>query len=267
MRRAFPFTLLLTFLVPLSAISQDFAIDQLEASPRHHEWVDVNSGDRMVNCFVVYPEKAEKTLAVIVIHENRGLTDWVRSFADQLAEKGFLAITPDLLSGYPGDYKKTGDYPTTDEAKKALYQLDPAQITLDLEAVQKYIANDASCNGKTMVMGFCWGGSQSFRFATNNEKIKAAFVFYGSPPKTEEEIQKIKSPVYGFYGENDQRINATIPLTEEWMKKNKKTYDYVIYDGAGHAFMRRGDDPEGSAENVKARDDSWKRIMKILKGL
>jgi carboxymethylenebutenolidase len=245
---------------------QDFAVKQLEDSPRHHEWVDVKSGDRQVNCFVVYPEKAEKTLSVIVIHENRGLTDWVRSFADQLAAAGYLAIAPDLLSGYAGEFKKTSDYPTTDDAKKALYQLDPEQITKDLEAVQQYISQDASSNGKTLVMGFCWGGSQSFRFATNNNKISAACVFYGSPPKSEAQIQRIEAPVYGFYGENDQRINATIPQTEEWMKKHDKTYDYEIYKGAGHAYMRRGDDPEGSAENKKARDDSWKRIKKLLQG-
>ena len=113
-------------------------------------------------------------------------------------------------------------------------------------------------------MGFCWGGSQTFRFAANNSEIVASLVFYGSAPDNLEDISRISAPVYGFYGENDQRINATIPETEELMKKAGKTYKYEIYDGAGHAFMRRGDDPSGSEENRKARNDSWNRIKMIL---
>jgi carboxymethylenebutenolidase len=248
-----------------TVIAQDFAVDQLERSPRHHEWVYVAYGDRTVHGFVAYPEVPESTPAVIVIHENRGLTDWVRSFTDQLAEAGYLAIAPDLLSGFLPEFDKTSDFGTSDDAKKALYTLDPGQITKDLKAVYKYISKVPACNGEVVVIGFCWGGSQSFRFATNNDKIKAAMVFYGSPPETLEEIKRISAPVYGFYGENDQRINATIPGVNVWMNNSGKTYDYTIYEGAGHAYMRRGDDPNGSADNKKARDDSWVRIKQILK--
>lgn len=257
----------LSFCTLLFANAQEFAVKQLESSPRHQEWVKVPSGEREVNCFVVYPEIPEKTTVVIVIHENRGLTDWVRSFADQLAGEGYITIAPDMLSDFEAEIKSTADFPTPDKARNAIYQLDPKQIEKDLNAVQTFAANLDAGNGKTVVAGFCWGGSQSFRFATYNNKIEAALVFYGSAPKSEKEIKKIKVPVYGFYGGNDARINIGIEKTEELMRKVNKTYNYKIYEGAGHGYMRQGDDPEGSEPNKKARDESWERIINILEEL
>jgi carboxymethylenebutenolidase len=247
--------------------AQDFALDQLKNSPRHYEWVEVKSGNRVVHSFVAYPEKSENTVAVIVIHENRGLTDWVRSIADQLAGIGYIAVAPDLLSGFSPEADRTSDFSNSDEARNAVYRLNAEQITADLSSVQRYVAGIPASNGKVAVMGFCWGGSQTFRFATNNSEIIASLVFYGSAPDNFEDINRISAPVYGFYGENDQRINATIPQTEEMMKKAGKTYEYEIYDGAGHAFMRHGDDPTGSEENKKARNDAWKRVKIILENL
>lgn len=254
----------LTVLTTSPLIAQEFAREQLEQSPRHHEWVQVEYDNRTVHSFVAYPEHSENTLAVIVIHENRGLSDWVRSFADQVAEAGYLAIAPDMLSGFDENHSRTSDFSSSDDARDAIYQLDADQITSDLEAVREYIANAPSSNGTTVVAGFCWGGSQTFRFATNSDEIEAAYVFYGSPPDDAEMIRNITAPVYGFYGENDQRINATIPQTEKVMAGYNLTYDYVIYDGAGHAFMRAGDDPDGSTSSEKARDDAWERFMKLL---
>lgn len=247
--------------------SQDYALDQLEKSPRHHEWVKVKSGDRDLHAFVAFPEVSEKTLSVIVIHENQGLTDWVRSFADQLASKGYLVIAPDLLSGYSESYDKTSDFPSSDEARKGIYNLDQDQVTSDLKAVKEFIKKQPSASGKVVVAGFCWGGSQSFRLATNDAEIKAALVFYGSPPSNQEDINKISAPVYGFYGENDQRINSTIEPTAEMMKKAGKTYDYRIYKGVGHAYMRRGDDPAVEEAFKVAKEESFTRIVNILSGI
>src|SRR4051794_36784690 len=81
------------------ATAQDWAKAKLDKSPRHYEWVDVTNGSRKVHSFIVYPEVSNKAIAVIVIHENKGLTDWVRSVADQFAAAGYIAIAPDLLSG------------------------------------------------------------------------------------------------------------------------------------------------------------------------
>jgi carboxymethylenebutenolidase len=115
------------------------------------------------------------------------------------------------------------------------------------------------------VCGFCWGGGQAFSFATHNKDIKAAYVFYGSPPTQERDMERIACPVYGFYGENDNRINATIPKAKEMMKSAGKTYEPVIYDGAGHGFMRAGEAPDANDANKKARNDAWKRWKELLK--
>jgi len=202
-----------------------------------------------------------------VIHENRGLTDWVRSLADQVAGAGYLAIAPDMLSYFSSEYQKTSDFESSDAARSAIYQLEQEQVTADLNAVQNYVAELPACNGKTVVMGFCWGGSQSFRFATDNADIKAALVFYGTAPTTAAEIEDIEAPVYGFYGENDERVNATIPETETSMEKAGNTYKYEIYDDAGHAFMRQGDDPDGSEGNKEARNKAWERMKRILSNI
>lgn len=249
------------------AFTQDFALQQLEDSPRHHEWVKVQDGDRTIHSFVAYPEVSENALSVIVIHENRGLTDWVRSFTDQLAAEGYIAIAPDLLSEYDSEHHRTSDFTSSDAARDAIYDLDPGRITRDLNAVQEYILSDPSSDGRIVVAGFCWGGSQSFRYATHAEGLSSALVFYGSAPDDEERIEKISAPVYGFYGGNDQRINATVPGTEKLMDKYGKMYEYRIYDNAGHGYMRTGDNPDGEKANVTARNQSWEWIRKILGGL
>lgn len=258
------FTATFLIIICLFAEAQDFAILQLDDSPRHHEWVEVKSDGRTIHSFVAYPENSENTQTVIVIHENRGLTDWVRSFADQLAEAGYLAIAPDLLSGFSPAMEKTSDFENSDEARDAIYELDAIQVTNDLNAVFEYIKNVPASNGQVAIIGFCWGGSQTFRYASHNPELKAALVFYGTAPEEQETINKIDVPVYGFYGENDQRVNSTISGTEEMMKKAENKYDYKIYSGAGHAYMRQGDDPEADKDSKKARDESWERIKEIL---
>jgi carboxymethylenebutenolidase len=253
-----------SFIIAIAASAQDWAKAKLEKSPRHQEWVEVKNGNRTVHSFVIYPEVKDKAAVVIVIHENKGLTDWVRSAADQFAAAGYIAIAPDLLSGSGGN-AKTSDFKDVDSATAAIYKLPPDQVTADLNAVAKYAASIPAANGKLAVAGFCWGGAQAFRFPTNNKDVKAALVFYGTGPDKEEDIKRINCPVYGFYGGADNRINATIPKSKELMKAAGKTYEPVTYDGAGHGFMRAGEEPDAKPENRKARDEAWTRIKDILK--
>jgi carboxymethylenebutenolidase len=256
--------LIASFLITSGLMAQDYAMEQLENSPRHHEWVDVEYDGRTVHSFVAYPETNEETLAVIVIHENRGLNTWARSFTDQVAEAGYIAIAPDLLSGFSDEYERTTDFPTSDAARDALYTLNPEQITQDLHAVREYISKIPASTGTVVVAGFCWGGSQTFRYATNSDQPEAFMVFYGSAPDDPEAVQQISAPVYGFYGENDQRINSGIPAIEELMNEYGKTYDYEIYEGAGHAFMRAGDDPNADEASKEARNAAWDRLKGLL---
>ncbi|MCI0447670.1 dienelactone hydrolase family protein [bacterium] len=259
--------IVLFLFVVLPVFSQEYVKQRLEKSPRHSEWVDVKNGNRAIHSFVVYPQSKEKATAVIVIHENRGLTDWVRGVADQVAETGYIAIAPDLLSGMGPKGGNTSDFADEDAAREGIYKLEQPQVTSDLNAVADYVIKLPASNGKLAVAGFCWGGGQTLRFATNRPDLKAAFVFYGSFEHTKEDIARIKSPVYGFYGGNDERIGATIPGTTEQMKAAGKTYEPVTYEGAAHGFMRSGEDPAGPAADKDARTkalERWKNLLKKI---
>lgn len=247
------------------AAAQEFARQRLEKSPRHQEWVAIKYGERVVHSFLVFPEVKDKAPAVVVIHENQGLTDWVRGVADQLAATGYIAIAPDLLSGAGPKGGKTSDFPDGSAAREAISGLSPDQVTADLNAVADHAAKLPASTGKVAVAGFCWGGGQSFRFATNRADLVAAFVFYGPGPDSKEAIARIRAPVYGFYGGNDARINATVPKTAELMKEAGKTFQPVTYDGAGHGFMRSGEQPDASEANRKAREEAWVRWKDLLK--
>jgi len=245
--------------------AQDHVKQRLDKSPRHHEWVAVKAGARTVHAFIAFPEVKGKVPAVVVIHENRGLVDWVRSVADQLAEAGYIAIAPDMLSGMAPGGGKTSDFPDGDAARQAFQKLTPEQITSDLNAVADHVAKLPASNGKVAVAGFCWGGRQSFLFATNRPTLAAAFVFYGNGPDSKEAIARIKAPVYGFYGGADARVTETVPKSAELMKEAGKTYESVIYEGAGHGFMRSGEEPNATEANKNARDEGWARWKALLK--
>lgn len=248
-----------------AAFAQDWAKQSLEKSPRHQEWVQLKHDNRTVQAFIVYPEVKSKAPAVVVIHEIFGLTDWARSVADQLAAQGYIAIAPDLLSEFGPHAGRTSDFSSIDAAREAVSKLDPDVVTKDLNAAADYVKKLPSSNGKIAVAGFCWGGGQSFRFATNRKDLSAAFVFYGPPPK---DFASITAPVYGFYGGNDARIDATIPATQDAMKQAGKKYEPVTYEGAGHGFMRAGEDPSDTNDaNKKARAEAWQRWLSLLKNM
>lgn len=238
--------------------------DELSDSSRHHEWVTLQNGDREFEAFVAYPETSEKAKSVIVIHENRGLNDWARLFADKLASEGYLVIAPDLISNTVEGKKRTTDFENSDAAREAIYDLDKEQVIGDLDAAYNYIKQNKASTGEVAVVGFCWGGSQTFRYATNNPEISSAHVFYGTGPKDMEEIQKISAPVYGYYGGNDNRVNSSIEETETMMEEAGKTYEYVIYENAGHAFMRQGHEENANPGNKKAHDRAWSRLLELL---
>jgi carboxymethylenebutenolidase len=288
---------------PTTFEEQDWASERLKKSPRHQAWEKIKNGNREVNSFIVFPEVNKKATAVVVIHEIFGMSPWVQSLTDQLAEAGYIAIAPDLLSGMGPKGGGTSEIVATgnNAVGQAIRDLPPDQITADLNAVADYVSKLPASNGKVVVAGYCWGGSQTFRFATNRPSLKAAFVFYGSAPTTGQQpnqtidkaaLAKISAPVYGFYAGNDMRINATLPATIEAMKEAQKKYDPVTYEGAGHGFMRAGDAPEPKAPeakgdkeadekaaadyqkaltaykaNQKARNEAWVRWKSILAAL
>ncbi len=270
------FIVLATLLTGHAASAQDWARAKVEKSPRHREWVTIPAACRggcrsepkhNVETFVVYPERKDKTPVVLVIHEIFGMTDWVEDMADTLAEAGYIAVAPDLLSGMGPNGGRSSAFPQgqgmSSPAVEAVSHLNPDQITADLNAVADYAVKIPAANGKLYVAGFCWGGGQSFRFAANRADLAAAFVFYGPPPD-KDAMARIKCPVYGFYAGNDARIGATVPDAIAGMKAAGKTYEPVTYDGAGHGFMRAGEAPDASDANRKARTDAWERWKGLM---
>jgi carboxymethylenebutenolidase len=250
-------------IAPLQA--QDWAKARLEASPRHHEYVALKHGSRTVQAFVVYPEVKGKAPAVILIHEIFGLTDWAKEMADELAGEGFIVIAPDLLSGLGPNGGGSSEFASQDAAVKAVSALDPDAVNADLDAAADYAKHIPASNGKIASAGFCWGGGKSFAFAAHRPDLSAAFVFYGPPPS---DVTTISAPVYAFYAGNDARIGATVPATVTAMKAAGKTYEPVTYDGAGHGFMRAGEDPTNTVPgNKTAREQGFSRLVTLLKQL
>ncbi len=231
------------------------ALDALKRSPRHQEWVDIKvpGATTPIKSFVVYPERKDKAGVVIVIHEIFGLSDWVRGVADQLAEDGFIAIAPDLLSGKGPNGGGTADL--GDQVTQVIRTLTPEEVVSKLNAVREYGLKLPAANGKSGVVGYCWGGNASFNYAIAQPALNAAVVYYGPSPTDVTAYANIKAPVLGLYGGNDARVNATIPTAEEHMKKTGKVYEPNIFEGAGHGFLRQQSGAEGA--NLKATEKAW----------
>ena len=234
----------------------------LEKSPRHGEWVDIKVPGKEVplRAYIVYPERADKAPVVIVIHEIFGLTDWVRGVADQLAADGFIAIAPDMLSGHGPNGGGTDSLGGQDKVVRTIRELKVTEVMADLDATREYAIKLPSASGKSAAIGFCWGGGQSFAYATAQPELNAAVVYYGTPP-SQQEMAKISAPVAGFYGGNDNRVTGTVKPTEQEMKKLNKSYSPHIYDGAGHGFLRQ----QSNSANAQAAQQAWPATIQFLR--
>ena len=236
----------------------------LEKSPRHHEWVSiaVPGSDTKLNTFVAYPERKDKAPVVIVIHEVYGLTDWIRAVADQLAGDGFIAIAPDLLSGKGPGGGGTDAFASRDDVVKAVRDLSPSQVVAMLDAVKGYGMGLPAASPKFATVGFCWGGAQSFDYATVQPGLGAAVVYYGTSPASEA-LGGIHAPVLGLYGEDDARVTTTVEPAAEKMKELGKEYVTHLYKGAGHGFLRAQDERSGA--NLEASRQAWPATIEFLK--
>ena len=241
------------------------ALAALESSPRHGEWVDIEipGSDQSINAWLVYPERADNAPAVLVVHEIYGLTDWIRGVADQLAAAGFVAIAPDLLSGKGPGGGGTDSVSTRDEVVKLVRSLTPKETISQLNLVRDHVLGLSAVSGKLASIGFCWGGMTSFAYAVAQPKLDAAIVYYGTSPDDPEVYKEINAAVLGLYGEDDARVNTTIPMAVSEMAKLGKTYEPNIYEAAGHGFLRAQEDRDGA--NMKATEQAWPRTLEFLK--
>ena len=241
--------------------SDDTARARLNASPRHGEWVKVESGGDTINAWVVYPERSDRAPVVLVIHEIYGLTDWIRSVADQLAAEGYIAIAPDILTG-KGPGGGGTESVDRDGAVALVRALDRGEVVVRLNAVAQFATSLPAAQDKWASVGFCWGGSTSFAYAAAQPNLSAAVVYYGSSPSAEA-LARIQGPVLALYGGDDARVNKTIPAAETEMKRLGKTYQPEIYEGAGHGFLRAQEAREGA--NMRASEQAWPETIGFLR--
>lgn len=243
--------------------SDDQAKVALERSPRHGEYVDVAlaSGTK-VRTWVVYPERKDKAPVVLVIHEIFGLSDWIRGVADQLAREGFLAVAPDLVTGFGPGGGGTESAASRDDVVKLVRGLTPQETKARLDAVRAWAVKLPSANGKSATIGFCWGGAASFSYAASQPELNAAVVYYGSSPDAAT-LAAVKAPVLGLYGGDDARVTATVAPAEAEMKKLGKAYEPNVYEGAGHGFLRQQEGREG--KNLAATRKAWPRTLAFLR--
>jgi len=214
----------------------------------------------------VYPERAQKAGVVLVIHDIRGMSDIARAMGDQLAQDGFIAIVPAFLSGRGPNGGGTDSLGA--DVGKTIQGLTPADVNERLTAAMEFGKKLPASNGKTAVIGFCWGGSRSFGFAAAQPALNAAVVYYGDAPGSADNTQEtalanVKAPVLGLYAGNDARIGATVPGTEAAMKKLGKSYEIHTYEGAGHGFMFAQAGAGGA--NLKAAQESWPTVLQFLR--
>jgi carboxymethylenebutenolidase len=232
----------------------------LKESSRHGEYIDIPMADgTKLNAFITFPERKDRAGVVLVIHDIRGFSDWARALADQLSQDGFIAIVPDFLSGKGPDGGGTASL--GNQVGQAIRTLTEDEVRARLDAAMAYGAKLPASNGRTGVIGFCWGGARSFGYAMHQPNLNAAVVYYGEAPGSsaesapEDTLARIKAPVLGIYAGDDARINNTLPATEAAMKKLGKNYERHHFEGSGHGFL--GGQAGRDGANLKAAQQAW----------
>lgn len=234
--------------------SGEQANDRLAASPRKAEWEVVRVGEDSVRAWVVYPEKRENAPVVIAIHDNRGMSNWIRAVADQLAADGFIAIAPDLLTMQDVPRRPDGE---SDPAavREKIRNVDQATRDRLIQAVGEWGTHLDGASSKYGVVGFCWGGSTVFAHAVAAPaSLGAVVVYYGGSPAPEQ-LSSVRAPILGLYGGDDARVNATVPPAAEALKTLGRTYETHTFAGAGHGFTRSQEGRDGA--NLEAVKQAW----------
>jgi carboxymethylenebutenolidase len=218
----------------------------------HSEYVKYTSGRDTITAYLAYPERPDPAPAVIVIHDIYGMSDRLRPAVELLAQRGFVAIGPDLLS------RRGGTSAVADSARRFIVSLHPDTVTQDLDATYAFLKTIKAVRADRIgVIGFCWGGGQSFRYATNNPRLRAFVVCYGTGPDTGA-LARIKAPGFGVYAENDARINTELTDLTAALQRARVDYQYQVYPGVGHAFLQTREKPD-------VADTAWAAIERFFR--
>jgi carboxymethylenebutenolidase len=259
------FFLTLFFFSTTSFLYPQFTPDTLNNQPetRYHK-ILIKDGDYKLNCLVFPPPDSAVSAGLIVVHEEWGITDWVISVSSQIAEKGFLVITPDLVSVITSGKDSIQDSDNEEVIRTSLLNAEQGQIEAALDKSYEYLKNNPLCNGRIAITGFSWGGTRVFHYLTENNSLAAGFIFYGRSPENNKELGRIQTPVFGIYGEYDTRINNTLGATIRKMNRLGKEFHTFIIEGGGHGFMRSGERLGATEDNIKARTAGWNKLMELL---
>ncbi len=210
-----------------------------------------------IMAYLSKPRSSGSFPGLIIIHENRGLTPHIPDVARRFANQGYVALAPDLLSRLGG----TGKFLTTDEATAAIGTLSTEGVISDLNAAFAYLQSLPEVRKDSIgVIGYCWGGGNSLLFATRNNKLGAAVVYYGPNPANIDDVANITAPVLGIYGEEDSRISMNVPALVEAMQKHNKLFEYEMYAGAAHAFFN----DTGTRYHPGAAAGAWQVTLAFL---
>ena len=194
--------------------------------------------------------------AILVIHENKGLNDWVRSVAGRLAGAGYSSLAIDLLSEQGG----TATFADPAEATAALGNRAPEDMVADLKSGIAEVQRRTP-GAKVAAIGFCMGGGLVWRLlAAGTPELAAAFPFYGPTPDNPDFSGSKDVAVLGFYGELDQRVNATEPVAKAALEKAGLVHELVTEPGANHAFFN----DTGDRYDAAAAADAWPRTQDWL---
>ncbi|MBI4785468.1 MAG: dienelactone hydrolase family protein [Chloroflexi bacterium] len=215
------------------------------------------SGSVQMSALLAKPKSGGPFPAVIVIHENRGLTDHIQDVTRRVANLGYVALGVDLLSRLGG----TPKFVAPADPTQAINSLKQEDVNADLVASVAYLKSQSFVRPKIGVVGFCWGGANSMQAALSSKDIAAAIIFYGRNPANLDDVQKLAGAVQGTYGELDQSITPGVPALEAAMKKYNKPFEYKIYPGANHAFFN----DTGPRYNEQAAKDAWARLVEFYK--
>jgi carboxymethylenebutenolidase len=234
--------------------SGETANERLAASPRRGEWAVIRAGADSVRAWVVYPARRENAPVVVAIHDNRGMSNWIRGVADQLAADGFIAIAPDLLTMQDVPRLPDGE---SDPAgvRETIGQVDQATRDRFIQAVGEWGTRLEGASAKYGIVGFCWGGSTVFAHAVAAPaSLGAVVVYYGGSPAPER-LSSVQAPILGLYGEDDARVNSTVPPAADALKALGRTFEAHTFAGAGHGFTRSQEAREGA--NLAAVKQAW----------
>lgn len=192
---------------------------------------------------------------ILVIHENKGLNDWVRSVAGRLAGAGYSSLAIDLLSARGG----TATFADPAEATAALGNLAPQDMVADLKSGIAEVQRRTP--GAVAAVGFCMGGGLVWRLlASGAPELAAAFPFYGPTPDDPDFSRSDDVAVLAFYGELDQRVNATEPAAAAALSDAGLVHELVTEPGANHAFFN----DTGDRYDPAAAADAWRRMLEWL---